>query len=74
MMSFFTCLVFFRKHKVQSRTLLALGAVGSVVLSLMAGFGLVFLFGVPLTNITTIVPFIVSVLPQLSSVAPLVLD
>lgn len=36
-MSLFTCIIFFRRHAIQSRTLLGLGAVVTIVCSLLAG-------------------------------------
>jgi hypothetical protein len=44
-MTLFTSLVFWKQDKVQSRSLLGLGAVLSVFLSIMGGFGLVILTG-----------------------------
>ena len=44
-MSLFTCFVFAKCDKVQSRSLLGFGAVCSVLLSIMAGFGLLFVIG-----------------------------
>jgi predicted RND superfamily exporter protein len=58
-MSIFTCLVFAKRHKVHSRSLLGFGAVMSVLLSLMSGFGLMFVCGVPFTSITQLLPFII---------------
>jgi len=57
-MSIFTSLVFFRRDWVYSRTLLGIGAVVSVLLSIMAGYGLIFIIGVPFTSMTQILPFI----------------
>jgi len=58
-MSVFTAFVFFKKHKVQSQTLLGLGAVIAVLLSIISGFGLLFICGVPFTSLTQILPFII---------------
>lgn len=44
-MSVFTCLVFFKRDPVASRTFLGFGAVISVLLSIMTGYGLLFLIG-----------------------------
>jgi hypothetical protein len=44
-MSIFTCLVFFKCDKVRSRTLLGFGAVVCVLISIMTGYGLLFLIG-----------------------------
>jgi len=57
-MSIFTCLIFFRPNWVYSRSLLGLGAVVSVLLSIMAGYGFLFIVGVPFTSMTQILPFI----------------
>ena len=58
-MSNFTVCVFFRKHKVKSRFLLGYGAVLTVAFSLMTGFGIMFIVGVPATSILPILPYIV---------------
>jgi hypothetical protein len=58
-MSIFTCLVFMKQHKVYSRSLLGLAAVFSVLLSLMSGYGSMFICGVPLTSMTQILPFVI---------------
>lgn len=59
-MATFTALIFtdFR-HPEKSRTLLGLAAVVSVLLSLCCGFGVLFMFGVPFTTLTQLVPFMV---------------
>ena len=44
-MCLFTCLVFFKWHRVQSRSLLGIGAVVTIVMSILSGYGLMFLFG-----------------------------
>lgn len=49
-MGIFTSLVFFRKDKVLSRSLLGFTAVISVLLSIVAGYGLMFLCAVPFTR------------------------
>jgi Patched family len=58
-MSVFTCLVFFNCDPVQSRMLLGLCSVAAVGLSLMSGYGLMFLVGVPFTSMSQMLPFIV---------------
>ncbi|CAB9521722.1 Pick C1-like protein 1 [Seminavis robusta] len=58
-MSAFTCLVFFQKDPVQSRCLLGLGSIVTILLSLSSGFGLLFICGVPFTSMTQILPFVV---------------
>ena len=50
----FTCLVFFRRDAIHSRCWLGLGAVFCVLLSIMSGFGLLFLLGVPFTSMTQV--------------------
>jgi len=57
-MSVFTCCVFWRKDSVFSRTLLGLGAVCTVFLAIMTGYGIMFCAGVPFTSMTQILPFI----------------
>jgi len=57
-MSLFTGLVFFRRNWVHSRFLLGCGAVSSVFLSIMVGYGINFIIGVPFTSMTQIVPFV----------------
>ena len=57
-MAVFTSLIFSRRHKVLSRSLLGLAAVVSVLLSIMSGFGLIFLCGVPFTPVTQLLPFV----------------
>ncbi|CAB9528937.1 Pick C1-like protein 1 [Seminavis robusta] len=58
-MSTFTCLVFYKGDRVQSRSLLGLCSVAAVGLSLMCGYGLMFLCGVPFTSMSQILPFVV---------------
>eukprot|EP00934_Nitzschia_sp_Nitz4_P003895 Nitzschia sp. Nitz4//scaffold242_size29646//22986//25981//NITZ4_008053-RA/size29646-processed-gene-0.14-mRNA-1//1//CDS//3329543821//3885//frame0 len=57
-MSIFTSMVFFKRDLVQSRTVVGFGAVCSVLLAIMTGYGLLFIFGVPFTSMTQILPFI----------------
>jgi len=57
-MSMFTGLVFFRKNWLHSHFLLGCGAVCSVFLSIMVGYGMMFIIGVPFTSMTQIVPFV----------------
>ncbi|GAX11141.1 hypothetical protein FisN_9Hh232 [Fistulifera solaris] len=59
LMSSFTCAVFFKRHKVQSRTMLGISAVVGVLLSMCFSYGLLFIFGVPFTSITQMLPFII---------------
>ncbi|KAL3932659.1 MAG: hypothetical protein SGBAC_010745 [Bacillariaceae sp.] len=57
-MSLFTGFVFFRKNWIHSHCLLGFGAVCSVFLSIMVGYGSMFIIGVPFTSMTQIVPFV----------------
>lgn len=58
-MSIFTALVFFKRDKVRSRSLLGFGAVVGVLLSLLSGFGLLFIIGTPFTSMTQLLPFVI---------------
>lgn len=58
-MSGFTCLVFYRRDRVQSRSVLGVGSVVTILLSMMSSFGLMFIIGVPFTSMTQILPFVV---------------
>ena len=58
-MSVFTALVFFKRDKVQSRSLLGFGAVVAVLLSLLSGYGLLFIIGIAFTSMTQILPFVI---------------
>ena len=51
-MSGFTALVFAKRHKVESRSGLGFAAVFCVLLSIMSGYGVAFLFAVPVTSMT----------------------
>merc|ERR1712003_326354 len=55
-MSIFTCAIFYQN--VNSRCLLGFSAVVSVFLSIMTGFGFMFICGVPFTSMSQILPFI----------------
>ena len=44
-MCVFTCMVFYKRDRVKSRCLFGLGTVAAVGLSIMAGFGLMFIIG-----------------------------
>uniref|UniRef100_A0A7S3KVG1 SSD domain-containing protein n=1 Tax=Amphora coffeiformis TaxID=265554 RepID=A0A7S3KVG1_9STRA len=59
LMSAFTALVFSKADRSHSRSFLGLGAVGCVVLSLMTGYGLMFLFSVPFTTLSLALVFII---------------
>ncbi|CAB9497246.1 Pick C1-like protein 1 [Seminavis robusta] len=56
-MAAFTCMVFCRRDIIQSRALLGIGSVVTILLSIMSGFGLVFIIGLPFTSMTSILPF-----------------
>lgn len=55
----FTCLVFFKWHRVQSRSLLGIGAVVTILLSILSGYGVMFICGVPMTLMTNLLVFVV---------------
>jgi predicted RND superfamily exporter protein len=57
-MAAFTSIVFFQNDRVRSRMLLGLNAVLSVLLSILTGFGILFICHVPMTSLTSILPFI----------------
>eukprot|EP00980_Cylindrotheca_fusiformis_P022918 scaffold9921_cov95-Cylindrotheca_fusiformis.AAC.1 len=57
-MSLFTCFVFFKRDWVYSRCMLGFGAVCSVLFSIVFGYGLLFIIGVPFTSMTQVVPFV----------------
>jgi len=57
-MSGFTALVFWKRHKVQSRSVIGVAAVVAVLLSIMSGYGLLFIIGVPFTSMTQLLPFL----------------
>lgn len=58
-MSAFTAIVFSKRHKVESRSVLGVAAVVSVLLSVMSGYGLMFIVGVPFTSMTQLLPFLI---------------
>eukprot|EP00980_Cylindrotheca_fusiformis_P021987 scaffold8861_cov98-Cylindrotheca_fusiformis.AAC.1 len=57
-MSLFTCFVFYKRDWVYSRCMLGFGAVCSVLFSIIFGYGLLFIIGVPFTSMTQVVPFV----------------
>jgi Niemann-Pick C1 protein len=57
-MGLFTSIIFFKRDRIQSRSLFGFTAVISIVLSIMAGYGLMFICGVPFTSMTQLLPFI----------------
>jgi len=58
-MTAFSCLIFWRNDKVQSRALLGLGSVVTIVFSIMSGYGIAFIIGIPFTSMTQILPFVI---------------
>jgi Niemann-Pick C1 protein len=59
LMTAFSCLYLYRRDKVLSRSLLGLAAVASVGVSVLSGYGLMFIVGIPFTSLTQLVPFII---------------
>jgi Niemann-Pick C1 protein len=55
----FNALVFFKRDPVQSRSLLGIVAVFTISMSMAFGHGLMFAAGVPFTNMTMMLPFVV---------------
>jgi Niemann-Pick C1 protein len=55
----FTCLVYFKRDPVQSRSLLGIAAVFTITMSMAFAHGLMFAAGVPFTNMTMMLPFVV---------------
>lgn len=53
-MSVFCVIVFFRRDRVHSRSLLGFCGVVAILLSLSTGYGLMFVCGVPLTAMTQV--------------------
>lgn len=53
-MSIFTCIVFFRRDAVYSRSLLGFGATVCVLLAIMAGYGIMFILSIPFTSMTQV--------------------
>lgn len=58
-MSLFTTIVFYQRDKIKSRSFLGFCAVCSVLLSLAASYGFLFILGVPLTSLTQLLPFVI---------------
>jgi len=58
-MSLFTGFIFFRRDWVNSRVALGFGAVCTILLSILTGYGLLFVIGVPFTNMTQVLPFVI---------------
>lgn len=57
-MGIFTSAIFFKRDKVHSRSLFGFTAVISILLSIMAGYGILFISAVPFTSMTQILPFV----------------
>lgn len=57
-MSCFTCWVFSKRDAVKSRSLLGLGAVVCVFLSVISGYGFMWIVGVNFTSLSQILPFV----------------
>ena len=58
MMGVFCAFTLFKKHPVQSQTMLGAGAVLTIVLSLMTGYGCIMFCGVPFTYMMQIFPYV----------------
>lgn len=57
LMSVLCIVLFARRDKVLSRSWLGFGAVVTVLLAIIASFGLLFVIGVPFTSLTPLLPF-----------------
>lgn len=57
-MSVLCCLFFADRDIVKSRSLLGFGALITILLGMMFGYGLMFLIGVPFTTLTQVLPFV----------------
>ncbi|CAB9500204.1 Pick C1-like protein 1 [Seminavis robusta] len=58
-MTGFTCFVFYRNDPVKSRSMVGIGSVVTILMSIMTGFGMCFAIGVPFTSMTQILPFVI---------------
>jgi len=58
MMGLFCAITLGRCHPVQSGSLVGAGAVATIILSIMTGYGLMFIIGVPFTSMTQIFPYV----------------
>eukprot|EP00594_Rhizosolenia_setigera_P018304 CAMPEP_0178975586 /NCGR_PEP_ID=MMETSP0789-20121207/23259_1 /TAXON_ID=3005 /ORGANISM="Rhizosolenia setigera, Strain CCMP 1694" /LENGTH=811 /DNA_ID=CAMNT_0020664377 /DNA_START=229 /DNA_END=2661 /DNA_ORIENTATION=- len=58
MVLFCTCILSKPSDKVRSQSLLGIGAVCGVILSVATGYGIMFIFGVPLTTLSAMLPYI----------------
>lgn len=59
MVAFCSFVYYDRKNKVQSRSLIGIFSILSIAFAMASGYGLVWCIGVPFTNISLMVPFIV---------------
>eukprot|EP00549_Striatella_unipunctata_P000326 CAMPEP_0118712038 /NCGR_PEP_ID=MMETSP0800-20121206/24515_1 /TAXON_ID=210618 ORGANISM="Striatella unipunctata, Strain CCMP2910" /NCGR_SAMPLE_ID=MMETSP0800 /ASSEMBLY_ACC=CAM_ASM_000638 /LENGTH=954 /DNA_ID=CAMNT_0006616887 /DNA_START=76 /DNA_END=2944 /DNA_ORIENTATION=+ len=57
-MTIFCCIVFYRRDPIKSQSMLGCGAVICIFLSILSGYGLMFIVGVPFTSLTPMLPFI----------------
>ena len=57
-MTLFCIISLSSRHRVQSRGLLGIGAVFTITLSIMTGYGLLFWLGTPLTPLTALFPYV----------------
>lgn len=55
----FTMVVFFKPDRVQSRSLLGISSVHTIAMSLAMAHGLLFIIGIPFTNMNMMLPFVV---------------
>ena len=55
----FTTLVFHKRHKVYSRSMLGMASLAAIGCSLALSYGIVWIMGIPFTNIAQILPFMV---------------
>ena len=58
-MILFTALVFYQRNRVHSRCLLGFNAVVSVLLAMLTAYGVSFVFAVPFTALTQLLPFVI---------------
>jgi len=58
-MSIFTCVVFHRNDKVESRSMVGFFSICTIGMSIMTGHGIMFILGVPYTSLAQLLCFIV---------------
>lgn len=56
-MTVYCCLSLSKYHRINSRSLLGVGAVFSVLMSVAAGYGIMFVFGISLTPLSYLLPY-----------------